>query len=166
MSSIRYLTEILLLSLPTISSWIHLGGIKLGIIIQFWCVGNPLPYCTTTVLFSQKYLMAQGEDWMVLINDFVSVKCCCSPTNISKHLQALEGIPPYLLWFLLSVNLLRLTILRMPWGLSGRVSAFSSECDPGVLGSSPTLGSPHGACFFLCLCLCLSVLLCLSWINK
>ena len=30
---------------------------------------------------------------------------------------------------------------------------------PGVLGSSPTSGSPQGACFFLCLflCLCLSV---------
>ena len=33
-----------------------------------------------------------------------------------------------------------------------------------VLGSSPMLGSPQGACFSLCPCLCLS--LCLSWINK
>ena len=39
-----------------------------------------------------------------------------------------------------------------------------SGLDPGVLGSSPTSGSPQGACFSLCLCLCLS--LCVSGINK
>ena len=36
-------------------------------------------------------------------------------------------------------------------------SVFGLGCDPGVLGSSPTLGSLHGACFSLCLCLCLSL---------
>ena len=51
-----------------------------------------------------------------------------------------------------------------PGLLSSWASAFSSGCDPGVLGSSPTLGSPQGACFSLWLCLYLS--LCLSWINK
>ena len=39
-------------------------------------------------------------------------------------------------------------------------AAFSSGCDPRVLGSSPASGSPQGTCFSLCLCLCLS--LCLS----
>ena len=38
-------------------------------------------------------------------------------------------------------------------------AAFGSGCDPGVPGSSPTLGSLHGACFSLCLCLCLSLFL-------
>ena len=40
-----------------------------------------------------------------------------------------------------------------PGWLSGLASAFSSGCDPGVLGSSFILGSPKGACFSLCLCL-------------
>ena len=44
--------------------------------------------------------------------------------------------------------------------LSGGASAFASGRDPRALGSSPTLGSLHGACFSLCLCLCTS--LCLS----
>ncbi|CAD7690325.1 unnamed protein product [Nyctereutes procyonoides] len=48
----------------------------------------------------------------------------------------------------------------MPGWLNGWVSAFSSGHDPGVLGSSPALGSLHGARFSLCLCLYLS--LCLS----
>ena len=52
----------------------------------------------------------------------------------------------------------------MPGWLSGWASDFGPECDPGVLGSSPTLGPPQGACFSLCLCLCLS--LCLSLMNK
>ena len=38
--------------------------------------------------------------------------------------------------------------------------AFGSGRDPGAQGLSPTLGSPQGACFSLCLCLYLS--LCLS----
>ena len=40
--------------------------------------------------------------------------------------------------------------------------AFGPGWDPGVPGSSPTLGSLHVACFFLCLCLCLSLSLSLS----
>ena len=39
---------------------------------------------------------------------------------------------------------------------------FGPGPDPGDLGSSPTLGSLHGACFSFCLCLCLSLSLCLS----
>ena len=50
-----------------------------------------------------------------------------------------------------------------PGWLSYWVSAFGSGRYPGVLGSSPTSGSPRGVCFSLCLCLCLSV--CLSGIN-
>ena len=50
--------------------------------------------------------------------------------------------------------------------LSGQLSAFSSGCDPGVPGSSPTLGSLHRACFSLCLCFCLSVCVCVSLMNK
>ena len=41
-----------------------------------------------------------------------------------------------------------------PGWLSGLVLAFSPGHDPGDLGSSPTLGSLHGAYFSLCLCLC------------
>ena len=41
-----------------------------------------------------------------------------------------------------------------PGWLSGRASAFGTRHDPGVLGSSPMSGSPQGACFSLCLCLC------------
>ena len=33
---------------------------------------------------------------------------------------------------------------------------FGSGHDPGALGSSPTSGSPQGACSSFCLCLCLS----------
>ena len=51
---------------------------------------------------------------------------------------------------------------RTPEWLSGRASAFGSGRDPGVLGLSPTLGSLHGACFSLCLYVCLSV----SLMNK
>ena len=36
-------------------------------------------------------------------------------------------------------------------------SAFGSGHDPGLLGSSPTSGSPQGICLSLCLCLCLSI---------
>ena len=43
----------------------------------------------------------------------------------------------------------------IPEWLSSLVSAFGPGCEPGILGSSPTLGSLHGACFSLCLCLCL-----------
>ena len=39
---------------------------------------------------------------------------------------------------------------------------FSTGCDPGDPGSSPTWGSLHGAGFSLCLCLCLSLSLSLS----
>ena len=45
-------------------------------------------------------------------------------------------------------------------------TAFSPGCDHGVPGSSPTLGSLHGACYSLCLCLCLSLSLSVSHINK
>ena len=46
--------------------------------------------------------------------------------------------------------------LRAPEWLSGWTSAFSSGCDPGVLGWSPKLASPQGVCFCLCLSLCVS----------
>ena len=35
-------------------------------------------------------------------------------------------------------------------------TTFNPGRDLGDPGSSPTLGSQHGACFSLCLCLCLS----------
>ena len=41
-------------------------------------------------------------------------------------------------------------------------TAFSPGPDPGDLGSSPTSSSLHGACFFHCLWLCLTLSLCLS----
>ena len=53
---------------------------------------------------------------------------------------------------------------RMPGCLSGWASAFGSECDPGVPGSSPTsapcLTSAPSAYVSAFLSLCL------SWINK
>ena len=59
---------------------------------------------------------------------------------------------------------LYLFILRMasgrPGWLSGPTSAFSSGCDPRVLGSSPASGSWWGACFSFCLCLCPSLCVC------
>ena len=39
------------------------------------------------------------------------------------------------------------------WWLSCSAPAFGSGRDPGDPGSSPASGSPHGACFSLCLCL-------------
>ena len=53
-----------------------------------------------------------------------------------------------------------------PGGLSDGESAFGSGCDPRVLGSSPTSGSLHKACFSLFLCLSLSLSLSLSLMNE
>ena len=41
-------------------------------------------------------------------------------------------------------------IWGIPGWLSGFAPAFGPGRDPGVLGSSPTSGSWHGACFSLC----------------
>ena len=38
------------------------------------------------------------------------------------------------------------------------VKRLPLACDPEVPGWSPTLGSLHGACFSLCLCLCVSLM--------
>ena len=48
-----------------------------------------------------------------------------------------------------------------PGWLSSWAPAFGLGLDPGVPGSSSTLGS-RGACFSLCLCLCLSLSVCVS----
>ena len=53
-----------------------------------------------------------------------------------------------------------------PGWLSGWASAFGSGHAPRVLGSSSTLCSLHGACFFLCPCLCLSLCVSYEWKNK
>ena len=53
---------------------------------------------------------------------------------------------------------------RIPGWLSGLAPAFGPGRDPGVLGLSPTSDSLHGACSSLCLCLSLS--LCVTIINK
>ena len=45
-------------------------------------------------------------------------------------------------------------LMGIPRCLSGLAPAFGPGYDPGVLGSSPALGSLHGACFSLCLSLC------------
>ena len=43
-------------------------------------------------------------------------------------------------------------------GVAQWLSICLGSCrDPRLLGSSPTLGSPQGACFSLCPCLCLSL---------
>ena len=59
-------------------------------------------------------------------------------------------------------------LLGIPGWLSGLAPAFSPGHDPGVLESSPALGSLHGACFSFCvsLCLCLCLSLSLSLMNK
>ena len=54
---------------------------------------------------------------------------------------------------------------EMPEWLSGWASAFSSGCDPGVLGSSPTSGSPQEPASPPA-CVSATLSLCLSWINK
>ena len=54
----------------------------------------------------------------------------------------------------------------MPGWLSGWTSAFGSGLDPMVLGSSPTSGSLHGACFSFCLHLYLSLHVSHEQINK
>ena len=46
---------------------------------------------------------------------------------------------------------------RQPWWLSSLAPAFSPGLESRVLGSSPTPGSLQGACFSLCLGLCLSM---------
>ena len=52
-------------------------------------------------------------------------------------------------------------IEEIPGWLSGLAPAFGPRSDPGDLGSSPTPGSLHGACLSFCLCLHLSLFLCL-----
>ena len=59
--------------------------------------------------------------------------------------------------------------LGRKWGMAGWlsdwVSAFSSRRDPGVLGSSPSSGSPTG-CLLLLLPMCLPLSLCFSWVDN
>ena len=63
----------------------------------------------------------------------------------------------------LHLSLFSLEIKREAARVAQRFStAFSPRCDPGDPESSPTLVSLHGACFFLCLCLYLSLSLCVS----
>ena len=93
---------------------------------------------------------------------------------------------PYLMHFWLSIKLsmeyytaLKMSALQqhsMTWmNMSIKQGArvpqqfsatFSLGCDPGDLGSSPALGSLHGACFSLCLYLCLSLPLPVSLMNE
>ena len=63
----------------------------------------------------------------------------------SEHLpsQNRSKIKSWMLW-------------RIPGWLGGLALAFGSGHDPGVLRSSPISGSLHGACFSLCLCVCVS----------
>ena len=58
---------------------------------------------------------------------------------------------------ILGENPMRVPHPGTPGWLRRLSSAFGSGHDPGVLGLSPTPGSLHGACFSLCLCLCLSL---------
>ena len=62
-------------------------------------------------------------------------------------------------------------LFKVPKGLLGgsvveHLFAFGSGHDLRVLGSSPTSGSPQGACLSLCLCLCLSLCVSQEQINK
>ena len=57
-------------------------------------------------------------------------------------------------------------LIRGAWVAQQFSAALSPGPDPGNLGSSPTSGSLHGAGFPLGLCLCLSLSLCVSLINK
>ena len=62
--------------------------------------------------------------------------------------------------------LLKYGTYGMPGWLSGLEPACDPGCNPGVLGSSPTSGSLCGDCFSRSLCLCLSLYLCVSLMNK
>ena len=57
------------------------------------------------------------------------------------------------------------TMVGIPGWLSSLAPVFGLGHDPRVQ-RSPVSGSLHGACFSPLLCLCLSLSLCLSWINK
>ena len=46
--------------------------------------------------------------------------------------------------------------LQSTWVVPWLSVCLGSGYDPRVLGSGPTSSSPQGACFSLCLCLCLS----------
>ena len=62
---------------------------------------------------------------------------------------------------------LKFIISREPRVAQRFSTALSPGRDPGDLGSTATSGSLHGACSFcLCLCLPVSLCVCLSWINK
>ena len=67
-----------------------------------------------------------GQQWLKSQDTF------CSSEGTSKSLREAAGVTQ---WF---------------------STTFSSGCDPGDPGSSPTSGSLHGAYFSLCLCLCFS----------
>ena len=54
------------------------------------------------------------------------------------------------------------TCLRASWVAQRFRAAFSPGSDPGDSGLSPTSGSLRGACFYHCLCLCLSLSFCVS----
>ena len=78
-------------------------------------------------------------------------------SNLAALIQSSH---PSLKSFLNIILTLKLLQMGMPGWLRGLVPSFGSGRDPGVLGSGPTSGSLHGACFYLCLSLLLS--LCLS----
>ena len=76
----------------------------------------------------------------------------------SIHRQIIDFILLDTSWIFITKNYI--------FGAARMAQPFSAACspgrDPGVPGSSPTLGSLHGLCFSLCLCLCFSLCLCLS----
>ena len=70
--------------------------------------------------------------------------------------------PSRLTVHMVSIYLKKEKLGGIPGWLSGLAPAFGSGRDPGALGSSPTSGSLHGACFSLPLPPSLSLSLCLS----
>ena len=83
-----------------------------------------------------------------------------SITVVSFLFQSILVFLKFILYREMKTLFLKIQIWGILGWLSGWASAFSSDCDPRVLGSSPTSGSPQEACFSLCLSLPL------SWINK
>ena len=97
--------------------------------------------------------------WTSPLSILSTVKACILGRGLS-FLKLILGFllplfcPPGILVTIVFIKILH---YRGTWVASGWVSAFSSGHDPGVLGLSPTWGSPRGAHFSLCLCLCLSL---------
>ena len=78
------------------------------------------------------------------------------PKHNSSTLFVLTSAPSLELLSLEEARILKtIQVFGDPWVPQWfSAPAFGPGCDPRALGSNPTSGSLHGACFSLCLCFC------------